>query len=646
MLIANQMARCWVLVTLVWGMATVSFAGPPTISMAPDELPLPVAVIPKELANPWPAAWEKEYIQRVRMTLSHFKDVKLGGGTYGENEKNFYATAMMALLNNRVAEATKALQEPDHEKISHQHTKGVDFYWCFTLKHQMRKYFFFRDFLTPEYRQQMFEGAKIWTSEDPLRRPHPVYGSGGKSGVWGPEAKGSWVDVRSTDNLRAMRDTSVYLMAEETGNIKTRDLYKERIRDYVRSLYHVGMMEWDSENYHSHTLAPYHNLYDFAKDTEVRLLAKAALDWLYAAAAVKYYRGAFTGPNCRDYGNSNVVFGANVCNALWLYFGNSPQPDPHGERDAFYYITSSYRPPQAVVELARKNFQRPVEILATKPLYELWIPGKYDSPRYWETTYIGRSFQLGSIQSAEPETTWNVSPMKLVTNNKERGADFWTVNSSALLGHATKNAGDQIVQYGPLLIWMRPAKDSKFECLLPQAVPVKRTDDLWLYQYQECWLAVRPINLRYKQVSKPAGKLAEKYAQEQIEEWVSTQSEGYCGFALEVGEAPQFKDAASFEQAIRAKQKLDLNDVKSGDVALTGTNNQQLRIKYNQQNDLPMTWRNGKLFEQIKSKDLYRSNEEIAPIGLGWQEGRLLVEAGGKTFRSMVTREGKASFDP
>ena len=58
----------------------------------------------------------------------------------------------------------------------------------------------------------------------------PRYGAGDpRQGVWGPENKGSWVDVRNTDNLRAMRDTSVYLFAEETGHCG------ERIQAYYEA---------------------------------------------------------------------------------------------------------------------------------------------------------------------------------------------------------------------------------------------------------------------------------------------------------------------------------------------------------------------------------------------------------------------------
>ena len=49
----------------------------------------------------------------------------------------------------------------------HAFTHGIDFYWCFTLKGQATKYFYYKPDLSPEYRQKMFDGAKAWTAEDP-----------------------------------------------------------------------------------------------------------------------------------------------------------------------------------------------------------------------------------------------------------------------------------------------------------------------------------------------------------------------------------------------------------------------------------------------------------------------------------------------
>jgi hypothetical protein len=61
---------------------------------------------------------------------------------------------------------------------------------------------------------------------------------------------------------------------------------------------------------------------------------------------------------------------SSAARTFWLYFGDTPVPNNRPELDSLYLITSGYRPPLAVMELARKNFINLVEILASKPLYE------------------------------------------------------------------------------------------------------------------------------------------------------------------------------------------------------------------------------------------------------------------------------------
>jgi hypothetical protein len=215
--------------------------------------------------NPWPAAYEESFQQRAREVIASQTDsLKAGGSTYFENEKRWYGFAMAHVLGGKAAPALKALQQQDHQHQEwHSQTEGIDYYACFTLKHQMRKYFYFGDLLDQQYRRTMFKGANQWTAQDPLGRPHAAYKEGTTG--WGPDAKNSWVDVRSTDNLFLMRVTSVYLMAEETGNTDTANKYKEIILKYVATLYRVGLGEWDSENYLGHSIAPVFNLYDFAR---------------------------------------------------------------------------------------------------------------------------------------------------------------------------------------------------------------------------------------------------------------------------------------------------------------------------------------------------------------------------------------------
>jgi hypothetical protein len=130
--------------------------------------------------------------------------------------------------------------------------------------------------------------------------------------------------------------------------------------------------------YPSHGLTGGLQLYDFARDPEVKLLAKAHFDWVCAATTVEYFRGSWAGSNIRDYGNIGPHSGA--AGEFWHHFGDLAQPAKNPYRDLLRLITSAYRPPAAVVELARKDFPKPVEILASKPSYEDWFKGGEKAP--------------------------------------------------------------------------------------------------------------------------------------------------------------------------------------------------------------------------------------------------------------------------
>nr|WP_290227679.1 hypothetical protein [Trichocoleus desertorum] len=603
----------------------------------------PVPVDP-ELRNPWPRKWEQEFQQRSRQVLAFYTAHKYGNNSK-ENEKQSYPYAMFDFLAGNRDKAIAFLQSEDKQAQDNQHTLGIDYYYSFTLKGQIRKYFLWGQFLDPTYKQRMFEGAKIWTQQDPNRRPHPIYGKGdGSEQGWGPKVRGSWVDSRNTDNLRAMREISVYLMAEETGNEAVRRLYQQKIHRYVSDLYHIGMGEWDSETYHGHTLAAYLNLYDFAKDREVKQLAKAALDWLSATGAVKYYHAGFGGPNKRDYGGSNVVFSSDAAQLLWLYFGDAKIPNPKPELDSIHVMTSAYRPPQAAVALARKQFAKPVELLITHPTYENWKPGASDQPAYWETTFFGQTYQLGSVVSSFKDG--DVGPFKLMVQNSQRGMDYFVANTGGDRVESGKHRSDQMGQYRNLMLWLRPASETPFFFQVPKSARAEVEKDIWFFQFENTWLAVYPINLRsYAEVAIADPKTAERYQQERTLKAVP-QDGSYTGFALEIGEPTTHGRYEQFKQAVINKSKLDLSRLAQGTAKLQGATGETLEVRHNNQNELPTVVRNGVTHDWMKHLDLYKPVGGNSPISLGWKQGKLRVAAGGATFETKVKAAVRVEATP
>jgi len=608
--------------------------------------------VDEDLVNPWPAELEAEFQRRAhRIITAQTRDVKAGVNTYFENEKRTYGYLMAHVLGGNKEAALEHLQAQDHQHEEwHRETEGIDYYACFTLKHQIRKYFYFGDLLKPAYRRLMFEGAKKWTEKDPLRRPHYAY-DGPKPG-WGPDARNSWVDIRSTENLFLMRVTSVYLMAEETGNKETADLYKQKILDYTKTLYRIGMGEWDSENYHGHSIAPLLNLYDFAQDKEVKSAAKACLDFLAAAGAVKYWRGGFNGPTKRDY-NHAQPFGGSAANALWVWFGEHPKGKTEDwESDEVHQITSAYRPPLAVVHLARKNFERPVEIFAAKPAYSATTQFQADSqPEYLETQFIAHSYLMGSLTGGTSVDGGDVNGFKILAYDEDDGAVALHAAPSAnpaypgspMYKKGVISAENRVAQQENLAIWLTKDGQSPWLWVIPDDVEVDSEGGVTFLKCDRTWVAVHPLGTSKMEIDP---KLTRQLTENENSRFPDHQvlsgrgnSESFCGLAIEVGEKESHGSFGRFKKATISAE-IDLSGLNQGIARYKSADGKWLGFHWNDNpRDLGI-WRNGQR-RDLENAALYES--EI--ISAGWGEGVLNVQAGGASFRCQVDAQGKASFE-
>jgi len=607
--------------------------------------------VDESLRNPWPAELEAEFQRRAGVIIdAQTRDMKAGVNTYFENEKRTYGYLMAHILGGNEETALKYLQAQDHQhQVWHRETAGIDYYACFTLKHQMRKYFYFGDLLEPEYRQQMYQGAKLWTAKDPLRREHYAY-QGPKEG-WGPDARNSWVDIRSTENLYLMRVTSVYLMAEETGNRATAAQYKQYLLDYAKTLYRVGMGEWDSENYHGHSITPLLNLYDFARDREVQAAAKACLDFMSAAGAVKYWRGGFNGPTKRDY-NHAQPFGGSAANALWVWFGDHPQgKSSEWESDEVHAITSAYRPPLAVVHLARKNFDRPVEIFAAKPRYEATTSYQFESrPEYLETQYIAHSYLMGSLTGGTSVDGGDVNGFKILAFDQVQGAVALHAAPSAnpsypgspMYKSGVVAAPNRIAQQENLALWLVKDGKSPWLWVAPAEVDVTSENGVTFLECDRTWIAIRPLGAQQVRIDKRLTQQLNSDKKNRFPGYqvLSCQGEGgdYCGLAIEVGERESHGSLGRFKKAVLAAE-VDLTQLAQGVARYKSSDGKWLGIHWNNDPLNLGVWRNGHR-RDLQNTALYDS----PVIKAGWGEGVLDVRAGGASFRCQVDAAGRASF--
>ncbi|MCR9201656.1 MAG: hypothetical protein NXI04_23680 [Planctomycetaceae bacterium] len=607
--------------------------------------------VPSKLINAWPPALEAEFQKRAeRVIAAQARDIKGGVNTYFENEKRSYGFLMAHVLGGRHEQALKDLQARDHQHEQwHRETAGIDYYACFTLKHQIRKYFYFGDLLESDYRRRMFDGAKRWTAKDPLRRPHYAH-TGPKEG-WGPDARNSWVDVRSTENLWLMRTTSVYLMAEETGNEATRQRYRQHLLNYTKTLYRIGIGEWDSENYHGHSIGPLLNLYDFARDESVQAAAKACLDFYAIAGAVKYYRGGFNGPTKRDY-NHPQPFGGSAANSLWMWYGNHPSgKNDHWESDEVHQITSAYRPPLAAVKLARKQFPRPVEIFAAKPAYDATTQFRHDSqPEHLETQYIGHTFQMGTLTSGTSEDGGDVNGFKILAFDETDGAIALHAvpgSNPSLPGSPMYKRGvvagrNRVAQQENLALWLVKDGTAPWLWVIPESVEVSVRKDVTFLKCDRTWVAVRTLGGTALKLDPELSKrLTEDRKNRFVDHKVLSakgRAEGWCGLAVEVGER---QTHGSFDQFVRAvlSADVDTTELSAGVARYKSSDGKWLGIHWNNDPLQLGVWRNG------VRRDLATAAVYDSPvIQAGWGTGTLSVSLPDAKFRCQVDDDGAVVF--
>ena len=454
-----------------------------------------------------------------------------------EYEKNAYPRALADVLarNSQADEALIFLQQDDLEATQ---SLGVDLYSGFVLKGQMRKYFAFGEWLEPDYRERMYHAMDWFTETDPLSRvANPLR----KFWANSQDDCTTVVDCRNTDNLRAMRETSVYLMAEATSNEATRYTYKAHLERYVSTLLDIGMGEWDSPIYHGHTTAAYLNLYDFAQDPEIQQLAKKALDWLFFSAALKYWRGEWTFPAKR-------VDGDDAAHFFWLYFGQGQLPETL-ENDWIHALTSDYQPPETVLTLARRALTHPAEVRRTHPHYENWKPGLY-GPAFYETLYLAHTYQLGSLAKG---TGGDWAGFDLVV---ARGPGHDRLRLAASGPHA-------IAQYENLVIWIG---DHRPDLTLPTG-QIQAVDGITFIQTEQTWIALRFLD---------------------------------TGFVLEVGEQLTHGSFDLFKQQVLARSQLT---VTPDQVQYRDSQGKTLALRP-QAGALPKVWRDGSLHDWTQHTDM------------------------------------------
>lgn len=583
----------------------------------------------------------RKFYNEILQQETRAKDGSFGGvqgNRYAENEKRSYPSAMMHVLAGNVDTGMSFLQAGDQPQSGKDNinTEGIDLYWAFTLKGQVRKFFLFGDLLDADYRRKMKKAIDSWTKSHPRFTPHPAYGRyDPKAQGWGPNRFGHrQVDGRRTDNLYAMSTGSIYLFAEASGNEETRKRAKSELLGYVWALYNIGHGEWDSIAYHSHVVAPYLNVYDFAKDPQVKMAAKLALDHFFTSAALKWQRATYLGASKRDYGGGSYhQMGNGFTHFFNLYFQDSDEV--HAEPDHIHAMTSGYRPPPAVRALAKREFDRPVEILATKPNYENWKEGASDRPRNFETLYIGRHGGMGSV--IDPGGNGDLAPFRVVLNKGKNGTEVFALSPDRKLN--TKLKGSQIGQYKNLAIWMSDQRERPWHIYATEGLEMEEMGGVTFYKSDNAWLALRTHGVGDLTSTTMKGK--KQLGNPTAQWWTADHQAEWNFFSVELGEKGEYTSFSEFRDAVLKQGDLTV-DPERLRVVLTSGKGRVLETRYNSEKDYPVVIRDGEArdWDDPAEWALWRTTGDSTVVDLGWKEGRLTVNAGGHSFEASFELDG------
>ena len=197
---------------------------------------------------------------------------------------------------------------------------------------------------------------------------------------------------------------------------------KEWLRNYVQGIYAAGNGEWDSSTYIMYTMNGLQSIYDFSPDEEMRLMARAGLDWFAAAYALKYRGGIFTGPNQR--GHADAPHDSIADQTGYLWWGSNADitaDDTGGWRYTLHPITSGWRPNRIITDLAQKRLpELPAEFRNTKAGY--WgTEGEPEPHEMPETVYVSERYTMGSLWQG---SGGQITRFQIVAETPEGAAAF------------------------------------------------------------------------------------------------------------------------------------------------------------------------------------------------------------------------------
>lgn len=502
--------------------------------------------------------------------------------------------------------------------------------------------------------------------------------------------------------LNSPRTKTVY-----PANVNAIAFFDGFLKNLTRALYNAGRVEWNSNNYFGHTLNPLLTIYEGAEKcndpngSQNKKRAQACLDWMMTEAALHFVDGAQVAADARAKVSSFIPFkGSYYQFTNPFFFDNNFQPsfspdvwktkDPT-EMEVGFLLSSSYRPPQIIIDMAQRNFPLPVEVQSAKPFYHLdngryfnndgTINGEFpynawngtDKGRRFEfeTTWIDQNVTMASAAVGRPDGnmgTYSEQCMwRIGVKGQKNGARMLSGNAGDRTTTTGRSPQHEIGQFRNMMMQMikhTSENSNKIWFFVPDSLHQLQTNgesvfwdvqeykwlgnDFYIKLRNDVYVAVKPYP---EPLSVSISTTTEAPDHSQLTyRWAGNQ------LGCLVFEVATSNDYSSFVDFVAANQSIKISQQNSNTYAYTSSNNNTIKMEYVEPGSFMMTpftfdtpainpfspagtypkvWGNNEFIE-YQTWDSYRTVFGHDLLNQEWGSGIMTLNAGGQRARISV----------
>lgn len=319
-----------------------------------------------------------------------------------------------------------------------------------------------------------------------------------------------WINTGTENHMFMQRASGLALMdgsGWSVGDPASEATNEAWLRSELNKFLTIGQGEFHSSTYYGYSIGGLLNLYDFARNPELKKLAKGLLDWYATNMALRLSWGTAGGAESRGFDRN--TWNSGLSTVAWIWWGDGSEAAEKmrdsNARLALSAALSTYRPPEHLRALARKEVPLPFRLRASHPVYYSYTQGNH----LWETFYITNDYSLGTL--LEPARSYQVegtiraqyATYKLVVRDPKKLNNAVVSLAGTYHGpQATgRSPGDQYVQERGAVIFQLILNDRDLQAGVPArshlVLPKRygkplRYKDWYIWRVENIWLCARP----------------------------------------------------------------------------------------------------------------------------------------------------------